>query len=84
VNGRFYEGFSCPAFNAEQKVYAVLMTAHDITENIESTQKLKNLNNELLRSNLDLEQFAYIASHDLQEPLRKIQVFNRDPAKQSP
>jgi two-component system CheB/CheR fusion protein len=42
----------------------------------ERTQSLKESNIELEHSNKNLEQFAFIASHDLQEPLRKIQTFS--------
>jgi len=48
----------------------------DLTEKKIVEDRLKEYTHELELKNRDLEQFAYIASHDLQEPLRKIQTFS--------
>ncbi len=47
----------------------------DITKSKHSDKRLKFYTDELERSNKDLEDFAYLASHDLLEPLRKITTF---------
>ena len=52
------------------------MAKEKLEKTVEDRTKELRLSNELLqKSNNELEQFAYIASHDLQEPLRKIQTF---------
>jgi two-component system sensor kinase FixL len=56
-------------------VVGISKIARDITEQKIAGEKLKKFATELQRSNSELQDFASVASHDLQEPLRKIQSF---------
>lgn len=61
--------------NATGLVEQVLNISLDITERVKAENVLVQRTHELQQSNASLEEFAYVASHDLKEPLRKIAVF---------
>lgn len=73
--GRYILNSIYPVIDNNGKVDRLAIFGYDITELKQTEKKLKQTVEELERSNSELEKFSYIASHDLQEPLRKIQAF---------
>lgn len=73
----YYELVIEPARGADGSINGILASALDITERRRSEEAIKKYASRLERSNRDLEDFAFIASHDLQEPLRKVRSFAR-------
>ncbi len=73
-----------PLYDAIGRTIGASKIARDVTEQVRATERLAELyadlkqsNERLARSNEDLERFAFVASHDFQEPLRTITVYSQ-------
>jgi PAS domain S-box-containing protein len=81
-DSKIVRNFSIPIRDASGNFLGAVVVTEDVTQRIRTQEELRIAKEaaeksagELARSNKDLEQFAYVSSHDLQEPLRMVTGF---------
>ncbi|MEM1042918.1 MAG: PAS domain S-box protein [Bacteroidota bacterium] len=72
---RHIHALGATVLDAGGEAVGIQGTAQDVTEQVEAEAALQRYADQLEERNAELEQFAYVASHDLQEPLRMVSSF---------
>lgn len=73
---KFSVEYSCGAIRENGKPMGAVVTFRDVSEQLKIQEEQMFYEENILRSNKALQDFAFIASHDLQEPLRKLLMFS--------
>lgn len=66
-----------PIRNEQGQVVLIVPEARDITDRKRAEEEVKRSNEQLLKVNRELEEFSYVAGHDLQEPLRIVNIYTQ-------
>ena len=80
---RWIVSFAQPLLSPDGRVVRMVGSSLDITDRKQAQAALERYTEQLRQSNQALEDFAFVASHDLREPIRKVQAFSSQLTEQA-